>query len=224
VGRSGLTLREAKGVRERLRAFYLEGHAPRAASVSALAERLRIPRPTISGWFGDHPKVPDAPHLVRMAERDRLSPAWLLVNKGPELLDAPMPTAMTGETLSQAIVAALGAPLDTTELLKECLPPAARVWEQTLAYWRERVGMVAWLRQMRQEFQDALETKGAEWADRGNREAGAALIAAYVQERERAGLPLAEILKGLDPREPGGMEWERAHPPRFPDPPNTALP
>ncbi len=219
MARSGLSVREARGVKEQLRRFYLAGSPPRAASVSALAEWLRIPRPTITGWFGDHPKVPDAPYIVRMAERDRLNPGWLLTSQGPELLGAPMTTAMTGETLRQALVSALGARLDATQLLNECLPSASLVWEQTLAHWRERLEIVARLWQMRQEFQDVLETRGAEWADRGDREGATARIAVYAQARAQAtGRPLAEILKQLDPREPGGMEWERAHPPRFSDP------
>src|SRR6266702_1287426 len=198
MARSGLSVREARGVKEQLRRFYLAGSPPRAASVSALAEWLRIPRPTITGWFGDHPKVPDAPYIVRMAERDRLNPGWLLTSQGPELL---------------------GARLDATQLLNECLPSASLVWEQTLAHWRERLEIVARLWQMRQEFQDVLETRGAEWADRGDREGATARIAVYAQGRAPAtGRPLAEILNQVDPREPGGMEWERAHPPRFSDP------
>src|SRR5712692_1491680 len=84
-------LRTAKEVKDRLQAFYTAGAAPRFESQSALARHLGIPRPTIAGWFQGQPKVPDPAHMIVMAVKDRLSPTWLLLGQGPELIGAALP-------------------------------------------------------------------------------------------------------------------------------------
>jgi transcriptional regulator with XRE-family HTH domain len=91
MARTGVGSATSKEIRERLRGFYLRGPAPRFRSESDLARHLDISRSTIAGWFQKEPKVPDPGHLIRMAKLDRLSPTFLLIGVGPEVLDAAVP-------------------------------------------------------------------------------------------------------------------------------------
>jgi hypothetical protein len=141
---------DARAVRERLREFYFTNEPPRASSASGLARRLGIPRPTITGWLGGHPKVPDLPHIVTMAALDRLSPTWLLLGRGPLLLDVPTPGSEgdgqreVSEIFRESIVAELRSHMQAApETLEQLLPPASELWrevvEDQMARVRQRV-------------------------------------------------------------------------------------
>ncbi len=131
MGRLGLAVSEARDVRERLRHFYLTGPNQRAANASDLAQRLRVSPSTVSGWFGGQPKTPDLSHIVKMAAQDRLSPTWVLLGRGAELLDAPVPDADVSELLWQSVAAALQSLRGASPaFLRQFLPPPGELWAQ----------------------------------------------------------------------------------------------
>ena len=150
MARAGLSDPDARAVRERLREFYFTNEPLRASSASALGRRLGIPRPTIAGWLGGRPKVPDLPHIVTMAALDRLSPTWLLIGRGPKLLDVTEPGSESGERrevseiFRESIVAELRSHMQAAlETLEQLLPPASELWrevvEDQMARVRQRV-------------------------------------------------------------------------------------
>ncbi len=124
-------VRTAKDVKARLQTFYLAGSSPRSESQSALARRVGIPRPTIAGWFQGEPKVPDPAHIIVMAVKDRLSPTWLLLGEGPELIGATLPNSELSELLRQAVVATVQSYTGAApNFLAQFIPPSAQLWEE----------------------------------------------------------------------------------------------
>src|SRR6267378_579644 len=124
-------LRTAKDVKDRLQMIYLAGSPPRFESQSALARHLGIPRPTIAGWCQGEPKVPDPAHIIVMAVKDRLSPTWLLLGEGPELIGAALPNGEMSELLRRSVVATAQSYTGAAPaFLAQFIPPAAQLWEQ----------------------------------------------------------------------------------------------
>src|SRR5438309_192396 len=120
MARVGLDSSVAEGISDRLSEFYFKPSVarvtPRAANRRALARRLGVSVATVYEWLpSDRPKlgqrkaprVPDPPHIIRMAERDRLSPAWLLTDEEPQLLGAIVPDAKVASVLLKHLIAEL---------------------------------------------------------------------------------------------------------------------
>ena len=129
----GVASWRAKGVKDRLQRFYLAGSPPRFESQSALARHLEISRSTVAGWFQGRPKVPEPTHMIAMAERDRLSPTWVLLELGPELIGAPLPQRETGQLLRESMVATIESRTGAApEFLAWFIPSAAELWNEMI--------------------------------------------------------------------------------------------
>ena len=125
----GVTPRRARDVKDRLQRFYLAGSPRRFASQSALAKHLAIPRSTVAGWFQGQPKVPDPAHIIAMATKDQLSPTWVLLGEGPELIGAVLPQREVSELLREAVLATVQAHTGAAPaFLAQFIPPAAQLW------------------------------------------------------------------------------------------------
>jgi len=80
-GRRPLRESDAREIKDRLLR-----HTQRWRSRNEWAKGLDLSPSTVTGWFAKTPRAPDPFHLLRMARKRRLSPNWLLLGEGPELL------------------------------------------------------------------------------------------------------------------------------------------
>src|SRR2546426_3200135 len=95
---------------------------------------------TVSRWLADEPAVPDALALYRIATAEGLSLNWLLLELGPERLDATMPhTALQGELYSALADAIARAERFDREAVRELLAPPEQLWSEIVAYYRGRL-------------------------------------------------------------------------------------
>jgi transcriptional regulator with XRE-family HTH domain len=86
-GRKSLPLAERRLIADRLRAWCRD----RGLTRQAFAEKIGIPRTTVDGWSGSKPYSPEVVHLVKMADKARISPTFLLTGQGPDHLGSDRP-------------------------------------------------------------------------------------------------------------------------------------
>ena len=71
-----------------------------------------------------------------MAERDRLSPTWLLLGEGPELVGTPAAAAQVGDALRRYVIARIGPQLRVAETtLEEILPPGEGMLATVISFY-----------------------------------------------------------------------------------------
>ena len=83
MARQKLAPAHARAVRRRLTQYVRR----RYRTWVQFRHSLDLPHATVAGWrLGT--ATPELPHLATLARRGRLSPTWLLLGIGPELLPA----------------------------------------------------------------------------------------------------------------------------------------
>jgi len=83
--KSKVTPRDARTIRDRLRAF-----AGRYGSWAEFLRCLKVPRTTGIAWSRlERPGVPEVPFLVRLAREANVNLNWLLLGEGPVLRERP---------------------------------------------------------------------------------------------------------------------------------------
>ncbi len=109
-----LSVTEKKKIGDRLR----KHQRRRGMTRAELYERkMGVPHATVAGWFDDTPKPPPSTAvLVALARTENLSPNWLLLGEGPELLGATVPFGDLAEHLRAAIVTELKVELKTDRI------------------------------------------------------------------------------------------------------------
>lgn len=103
--KSKVTPRDAKSIRDRLKAF-----AGRYGSWAEFLRRLKVPRTTGIAWSRlDRPGVPEVPFMLRLAREANINLNWLLLGEGPELRER------TTDDPAERVKAALEAELRQSE-------------------------------------------------------------------------------------------------------------
>lgn len=103
--KSKVTPRDAKSIRDRLKAF-----ARRYGSWAEFLRRLKVPRTTGIAWSRQSsPGVPEVPFLLRLAREANVSLNWLLLGEGPELRER------SADDPAERVKAALEAELRQSE-------------------------------------------------------------------------------------------------------------
>ena len=103
--KSKVAPRDAKGIRDRLKAF-----AGRYGSWAKFLHRLRVPRTTGIAWSRvGSPGVPEVPFLLRLAREGNVNLNWLLLGEGPVLRERP------ADDPAERVKAALEAELRQSE-------------------------------------------------------------------------------------------------------------
>jgi transcriptional regulator with XRE-family HTH domain len=134
-GRKRLPLNMAKEIRERLRTWY----RPRYKTQEAFAERLNLPRTTVTGWFHTRrPKSPDLVHLLGIASREGLSLNWLLLGEPPEMRGAARSISELAADVRRYLVAGLQRGASATgKQTDEYLPGGEDLLERLVVLWVE---------------------------------------------------------------------------------------
>lgn len=106
-GQPHIPLQKKREIRDRIRHSYqtLLG----LLTYDRFARYLGIPRTTITAWLGNPPRIPSTAHVLAFAQRANVSPTWLLLGEGPELLGMPSPACEIGTALEQTVRAHLTA-------------------------------------------------------------------------------------------------------------------
>lgn len=86
MGRQSLPVPQARGLQQRL-ARHIRA---RYGTWAAFEHELGLPHATVSGWRHGT-TTPEVPHLLALARKGRVSPTWLLLGTGPELLPRSSP-------------------------------------------------------------------------------------------------------------------------------------
>lgn len=103
--KSKVTPTDAKGIRDRLKAF-----AGRYGSWADFLRTLNVPRTTGIAWSRlNRPGVPEVPFLLRLARKANLNLNWLLLGEGPVLRERP------ADDPAERVKAALEAELRQSE-------------------------------------------------------------------------------------------------------------
>ena len=103
--KSKATPRDAKSIRDRLKAF-----AVRYGSWAEFLRRLKVPRTTGIAWSRlDRPGVPEVPFMLRLAREANVNLNWLLLGEGSVLRERP------ADDPAERVKAALEAELKQSE-------------------------------------------------------------------------------------------------------------
>lgn len=100
-GQPSISLQKKREIRDRIRQCYKK--IVGVLTYDGFARHLGVPRTTITGWFGNPPRVPSSAHVLALAERANVSPTWLLLGEGPELRGMPLPATDLAPALEQAL-------------------------------------------------------------------------------------------------------------------------
>ncbi len=175
MARKGLPPAVAEGIRKRLRAFYFGARTAkattRASSHSDLARKLEAPVQTVHSWSPSTvtkrrtkaPTVPDLRHIIRMAERHRLNPTWLLLGTGLPLLDATMPEKEIAPLVRRNLVAHLRS-LGIPRVLTAQLPNGRTLWRSIVRGWAQVLEGVRERAEARRRFKEEVRRRSREWS------------------------------------------------------------
>lgn len=192
-GRRSVPQADAREIKARLRRFTKDRFSTRAQ----FENRSGIPHTTVTGWFGEPPRVPDTSHLIAMGKDLNLNINWLLLGEGgqvrhgdpePELRAMKVPYRQLAEEVRVFLAAELeiredrpSADIDTVlPAAQEILLDLVTEYQAVLKDWRE--AMKEWRKKMR---------RAAEWSERQERSLASpgSLIDAITEELSKAGPP-----------------------------------
>lgn len=107
-GRSGgppVKISDGRKVRDRLSELLTN----KSWSKKKLAEELQVAPSTVTGWFGNPPRLPSGTSLYLLSRSTMVSLNWLLFDDGPEIRGSPAKAIDLGKALCAHVRAALVA-------------------------------------------------------------------------------------------------------------------